>query len=1065
MADRIESRQIDPNQNTPDQDTACCNMPAWIAAPLSLLVIAGLVGGYLMLSPSVVSTSNDSASVEGVWYEARVNSFTKSTQSHSAMDVAADGQTVVVWDSRRQQKGSYGVYLQRYSEAGKPLGPETQVNLLTRGLQNRPVVSTDGQGGIWVAWESFGQDGSLGAVMARRFSAEHPGGKDFLGGSEVLVNEITAGQQSDVVVAGNSDGGATFFWNSYENGRTRVKGRQFDRLGKPAGSEFAISAVEKNQKLPTVARVDDRLMVAWAESTTSGVPTGVRAKVVDAGGKTLIESFDVHTSEGQHIEPSIDADEDGFAIAWLTAEGEEYAAYARRFNQTGSATSSAIRVTEKDANYVSGVAVAVGQDGQTLVSWNELVKQSSGRDINVQARFIKADDSLLPTFKINQHDEGRHAMTIASGKKRLATQGNKLLVAWNGRSEDDKSSVCLSSLVPSTIEYQLVATNRSDVSATVETAGAMPHEPPTYDAKLISDEAFGGDPNPAPGPVVDFGFIGITQRPWTPPDPSLAAGPDHLVGMTNGAIAFFDKNGNQQFIDEIEDNFGFWGAEGAGFFVFDPEVVYDPHSERFVAMANERTGGQSFFLLAVSDDSDPNGSWNKYRFNVTSISGGDIDSPNLAVDEQGIYLTADFFGPDQYLIFAIDKADVIAGVNNPSTENLLITGSQSYGLATNYDPGPAPLYMIQAFEFSTFDTVQIHAINDPLTNPSQQTVSVSVPAYGHPQDPPSQGTSVRPELFEARFWSCVYRDGSLWAVHHHSPNSTGTVRARWYEFDMNGWPASGQNPTLAQSGEIFPGAGIRTFFPSIWVDAAGNAAITCARSATNEFVSMSRAVRAGSDPAGTFQPIEFVRQSNVAINVGRWGDYSGTANDPASLGTFWGMHEYATGANTWNTWIARYELIASPEDVLVDNFNFFRGFQTGGDVSSLTASDDQYLSGNPGFTLNSTEPPVWIELEGVSPFTPPTDLTMTIESSANTPNISQETELFNQTTSQYELIDQRAVGFNNDATAQLAVSGDISRFVGAGGAIEARVGWRADGFVLLFPWEIRVDLMSWTVTP
>ena len=123
MADRIESRQIDPNQNTPDQDTACCNMPAWIAAPLSLLVIAGLVGGYLMLSPSVVSTSNDSASVEGVWYEARVNSFTKSTQSHSAMDVAADGQTVVVWDSRRQQKGSYGVYLQRYSEAGKPLGP------------------------------------------------------------------------------------------------------------------------------------------------------------------------------------------------------------------------------------------------------------------------------------------------------------------------------------------------------------------------------------------------------------------------------------------------------------------------------------------------------------------------------------------------------------------------------------------------------------------------------------------------------------------------------------------------------------------------------------------------------------------------------------------------------------------------------------------------------------------------------------------------------------------------------------------------------------------------------
>jgi predicted aconitase with swiveling domain len=64
------------------------------------------------------------------------------------------------------------------------------------------------------------------------------------------------------------------------------------------------------------------------------------------------------------------------------------------------------------------------------------------------------------------------------------------------------------------------------------------------------------------------------------------------------------------FQDEIEDSFGFWGSVGATNFVFDPEVLYDQRSGRFFAMANERSSsGGSYFLLAVSDDSNPEGAW------------------------------------------------------------------------------------------------------------------------------------------------------------------------------------------------------------------------------------------------------------------------------------------------------------------------------------------------------------------------------------------------------------------------------------------------------------------------
>ena len=146
----------------------------------------------------------------------------------------------------------------------------------------------------------------------------------------------------------------------------------------------------------------------------------------------------------------------------------------------------------------------------------------------------------------------------------------------------------------------------------------------------------------------------------------MAAGPGQVVVIANGEIAFFDKDGTNTFRDEIEDSFGFWGSLGTTNFVFDPEVIYDPHTDRFMAMANERSSsgpGNSYYLLAISDDSDPNGLWHKYRINATpTASGGkDIDSPNIAVDDEVIYLTADFFNPDRLHVMMVDKASVIDG--------------------------------------------------------------------------------------------------------------------------------------------------------------------------------------------------------------------------------------------------------------------------------------------------------------------------------------------------------------------------------------------------------------------
>jgi hypothetical protein len=177
---------------------------------------------------------------------------------------------------------------------------------------------------------------------------------------------------------------------------------------------------------------------------------------------------------------------------------------------------------------------------------------------------------------------------------------------------------------------------------------------------------------------------------------------------------------------------------------------------------------------------------------------------------------------------------------------------------------------------------------------------VSVPAYGPPEDPPQAGTSVRPETFDARFWSVAYRNGSLWATHHVNPNR---VRARWYEIAMNGWPLSGDDPELVQSGEIDPGSTVRTFFSAITVDDLGNAAMTFSRSSPSEYISVATAYRLACDPLGTFRTDVIQQQSTAPDYSWRWGDYGEVEPDPAGERTFWAHHEYTIGS--WRTWVAR----------------------------------------------------------------------------------------------------------------------------------------------------------------
>jgi hypothetical protein len=824
--------------------------------------------------------------------ELAANTFTWSSQDAVALARASSGRTVVVWQSRRQQEGNYGVYARLVGADGAPLTGEVQVNQYTRGPQTVPSVAMDGAGAVWFAWESLGQDGDAGGIFARRFDADLETAT-----VEILVNEATAGHQGEVALACDADGNALVAWTTPEgeDGRRAVHARLLGPDGEPLAASFRVGGCDRATLPAVAAHPDGSWTLAWSSHQVAGRPLSIRARRLAADGSALgTEQVLFEREGGLPVEPVLAAAADGELVAgWLVAEAEDYVPHMARFAWDGEAAAwserSLLRLPDETPGYTSGLDLAALADGRVVVAWTRF---AAGGDAETLARVVSADGEPGPARALTRARQGDQRLAVGGGARRLAaTADGRLALAWSGDAGlGDGSAANLTLLVPQGVGGDALAGAVPPLRFQPE-EGAVPHEPPVDSGGALRRESF-PELKSLAGP--DFSFLGITQTSLTPPDPHLAVGPAHVVEIVNGAIAWFDRDGTFLSQQAIDGGGGFWAPVGANGFIFDPEVVFDPDSRRFFAMANERGTGKAYFLLAVSDDDDPLGSWNKYRFDVTAAAGDtDIDSPNMGVDDQAVYLTADFFGPDKYLIFIVEKAPLLSG-GAPLTRSLLHVGSQSWGIPVMYGTAPA-FYMVEAFESSSSSTLRLHAITDPLGTPADTTFDLSVPTYTFPEDPPQQGTSVRPETFEARFWSCVFRDGKLYATHHQG---SSRVLQRWYEIDMSSWPSSG-TPTLVQSGDVDPGPGVRSFFGSIGVDGAGNIGLTYARSSSSEFISMARSWHPAGAPAGSTTPSVVVQASSGSDISGRWGDYSATVPDPDVDGVFWGTHEYRSAG--WST--------------------------------------------------------------------------------------------------------------------------------------------------------------------
>ena len=276
-----------------------------------------------------------------------------------------------------------------------------------------------------------------------------------------------------------------------------------------------------------------------------------------------------------------------------------------------------------------------------------------------------------------------------------------------------------------------------DVTQDEFPAGASEAGPDPYNGTISFSTGAGGGPSVTGGkkaksnPTFNFGFEGLNhyqqrysrggnQFSVEPPDQGMCVGGGYVVeavndvfnvySATTGASLLPDNTatnivgGFSRNVDHAVDLNSFYGYPPAinrstgirGQFVTDPSCLFDAQTQRFfvVVLTLETVPTTGAFThvnhldLAVSRTSDPTGSWNIYRIDVTNDgtnTGGANpgpylgDYPHIGADQNGIYLTTNAYpwntnGFSGAQVYALSKTQLAAGASSVTLQHIDTSG-------------------------------------------------------------------------------------------------------------------------------------------------------------------------------------------------------------------------------------------------------------------------------------------------------------------------------------------------------------------------------------------------------
>ncbi len=308
----------------------------------------------------------------------QVNSTSVGDQIEPVVAVDPVGNFWIAWTSSSQDGNGYGIYARHFDLLGNPLGGEFRVNSTTANDQTAPSVAADFAGNAIFTWTSNGQDGNGLGIYAQRYSV--------LGlplGTEFRVNTATAGDQSDSSVGVTRDPLNNDFvitWQSagQDGSGSGIYAKRFSGLlGTALGSEFRVNTTTTNDQTdPAVAvhRFTGEFFVTWTSAGQDGSGLGIYGQRYKSDGVAKGAQILVNTSTtGDQYDSSVAIEAGGDVYVTWTNKGVAGAGeqvFGQQLEKNGSKKEAEFVVNATTANDQGRASLSIDLLGRAVIVWS-----------------------------------------------------------------------------------------------------------------------------------------------------------------------------------------------------------------------------------------------------------------------------------------------------------------------------------------------------------------------------------------------------------------------------------------------------------------------------------------------------------------------------------------------------------------------------------------------------------------------------------------------------------------------------------------------------------------------
>lgn len=427
-----------------------------------------------------------------------------------------------------------------------------------------------------------------------------------------------------------------------------------------------------------------------------------------------------------------------------------------------------------------------------------------------------------------------------------------------------------------------------------------------------------GQRSSAETPILVNNFRGNLRGGGIPMDNTMAVSRNgFVVSAINSNVIFTLPDGTNTFTRGFAD---FFKILGLGSRMFDPRVIYDPETNKFIMVVLHGSDPLSSHLcIAFSKTEDPNGEWNFYKIKGDLEKDGVwFDFPNIAVSKEDLFIAGNMFtaenGYRYSMIVQISKEEGFAGQQLPFKHYAGISGTQGSNV---FNPVPAmsgweTLTSEMYFISNASNGFHVNVIEEPLEeNPVIKAFRYTGPTVGYPPEARQKNTKVLLNTGGNRLRCAIYQQG---IIHFAAQTNTDSgdvgiyygranVQTKTVSADVITDPERDlAYPTITSFGATEDSDLFLLNYTYAGPDEFPGQAVRTLRGTGNEFLWSDEVItKSGNTPIGASQDESI-----------RWGDYSGACRRFIDGRVeSWICGTYGNN-NSHNTWIGQ---LISPEDM------------------------------------------------------------------------------------------------------------------------------------------------------